>query len=74
MAVNMSLHGNPFGPRVQDMGALQTFQWLVYIILYYIILYYIILLYYILYCITGPRSPRTIQTLPWRCAGVRATP
>ena len=29
MAINMSLHGNPFGPRVRDEQALNTFQWLV---------------------------------------------
>mmetsp|Transcript_3136 Transcript_3136/g.8861 ORF Transcript_3136/g.8861 Transcript_3136/m.8861 type:complete len:141 (-) Transcript_3136:911-1333(-) len=29
MAINMSLHGNPFGPRVVDQRALTTFDWLV---------------------------------------------
>mmetsp|Transcript_9283 Transcript_9283/g.14644 ORF Transcript_9283/g.14644 Transcript_9283/m.14644 type:complete len:276 (+) Transcript_9283:478-1305(+) len=28
MAMNMSLHGNPFGPRVDDQQALNTFSWL----------------------------------------------
>jgi len=28
MAINMSLHGNPFGPRVVDQRALTTFDWL----------------------------------------------